>query len=115
VNKVLIISVVLIVGLAYWAYKGTQTFQAYQLAVNELSGRSEITDSLGTYEINYDWWFGIFRALRYGKIQEFEFHLVGQRDNAVGVVNLEKNSSWKVICVNVVNGGYLNNRIIHDC
>ena len=114
-NKTLIAAIVVILGLAYWTYKGLQTFQAYDLAVNELSERSEIRDALGSYEVNYDWWFGIFRALRYGKIQRFEFHLVGQRDSAVSNVTLEKNAGWGITCVNVVNGEYLNKKIIHDC
>ena len=114
-NKALIVAVIVILGLTYWLYKGAQTYQAYQLTVNELSGRDEIREALGAYEINYDWWFGIFRVLRYGQLQEFEFHLVGQRDSAVSAVNLIKNAEWEITCVNVVNGEYLNNRIVHDC
>jgi hypothetical protein len=114
-KKILVISIVLVMGLSYWAYRGAQTWQAYRLAVAELSDRSEISRALGAYELRYDWWFGVFRALRYREIQEFEFHIDGRRDDAIAVVNLERSGAWKVICVNVVNGEYLNNRIIQDC
>ena len=114
-SKKLVFMSVVLLGLAWWTYKGVQTFQAYEFAVSELGRREAIREALGDYEISYDWWFGVFRALRHGEIQEFEFHLTGQRDNAISVVNLRKNAGWEITCINVVNGEYLNNRIVHDC
>ena len=114
-NKVPIVIVVAVIGLAYWAYKGVQTFQAYQLAVAEIADREEIKEALGAYTISYDWWFGAFRVFRYEKVQEFEFHLNGEFDNAVSAVNLRRDAGWEITCVNVVNGEYLNNHLIHDC
>src|SRR5688572_22985063 len=102
-NKVFIVLVILVLGLAYWTYKGVQMFQAYQVAIDELVDRPEIKESIGPYEIKYDWWFGVFRALRYGEVQEFEFHLNGQLDNAVSAINLKKNMGWEITCINVVN------------
>src|SRR5690554_3266180 len=111
-NKILVVAVVLIAGLAYWSYQGIQSFQAYQVAVHTLADRDEIRTALGPYEISYDWWFGVFRALRYQSVQEFEFHLNGRSADAIAVVNLQKSRDWNVTCVNVVNGEYLNNRIV---
>lgn len=106
---------VVMAGLTYWAYQGVQTWQAYRLAHAELDGRPEIARAIGTYRLSYDWWFGVFRALRYREIQEFEFHLQGDAGAAVAVVNLRKAAGWEITCVNVVNGEYLNKRIIQDC
>lgn len=114
-NKTLVVVGILAVGLGYWAFKGARTLQAYELARAELEGREEIRAALGPYDISYDWWFGVFRVLRYRDIQEFEFHLSGQKDSAIAAVDLRSNAGWEITCVNVVNGEYLNNRIIHDC
>lgn len=108
--------VVFLCGISIWTYKVFNTSQAYSVAKTALENRVEIDESLGKYNITYDWWFGVFRALRYGDIQEFEFHLSGNKDDAISVVEVvKKENSWEVSCINVVNGEYLNKKIIHEC
>lgn len=114
-KRPVIVVIVLIAGLGYWAWQGAQTLRAYQVAVAELNERPEISRAIGPYQLSYDCWFGVFRVLRHREIQEFEFHLQGESGTAVAAVNLRKSAGWEVSCVNVVNGEYLNNRIIQDC
>ncbi|KXI27273.1 hypothetical protein [Paraglaciecola hydrolytica] len=115
-NKNMLWLIVIIAGMSFWAYKIFNTTQAYHHAKMAIQDRTELVQSLGHYEVTYDWWFGVFRALRYGAVQEFEFHLYADQAEAVGVVEVVKNDGhWAVSCINVVNGEYLNKRIIHDC
>ncbi|GAA0856386.1 hypothetical protein [Aliiglaciecola litoralis] len=115
-NKHKIWLVLIVSVLCVWTYKIYNTTQAYHTAIANIENHDEIEAALGNYRVTYDWWFGVFRALRYGKIQEFEFHLSGDKDDAVSVVEVVKDGTiWEVSCINVVNGKYLNNRIIQDC
>ncbi|CCQ10134.1 hypothetical protein PALB_9990 [Pseudoalteromonas luteoviolacea B = ATCC 29581] len=108
--------IVLLLGMSIWTYKVFNTALAYIVAKSAIENRVEIDESLGQYNITYDWWFGVFRALRYGEVQEFEFHLAGNKSNAISVVEVvKKENAWVVTCVNVVNGEYLNKKIIHEC
>jgi hypothetical protein len=108
--------IIIVFGICIWTYKVFNTTQAYFVAKEAIENRAEISESLGNYKVTYDWWFGVFRALRYGKVQEFEFHIMGNKTEAISVVEvIKKQSMWEVSCVKVVNGEYLNNRIIHDC
>lgn len=115
-NKNILWLLVIVAGLSFWAYKVFNTTQAYQVAKATIENRTEITQSIGTYEISYDWWFGVFRALRYGEVQEFEFHLNANKQEAVSVVEVVKKAGiWQVTCTKVVKGEYLNKRIINEC
>ena len=108
--------IVIVCGICIWTYKVFNTTQAYYVAKTALENRTEIRESLGEYRVKYDWWFGIFRALRYGEVQEFEFHINGNKADAISVVEVvKKQDEWKVSCINVVNGEYLNKRIIYEC
>ncbi len=107
---------VFLCGMCIWTYKVFNTTQAYIVAKAALENRIEIDESIGKYDITYDWWFGVFRALRYGDIQEFEFHITGNIDEAVSVVEVvKKENTWEVSCIKVVNGEYLNKKIIQEC
>jgi len=114
-KRLVLVTAVLLAGLSYWAWQGMQIYQAYQLAHAELEVRPEITGAIGAYQLSYDWWQGAYRALRYRDFREFEFHLQGESGTAVAAVNMRKAAGWEITCVNVVNGEYLNNRIIQDC
>lgn len=115
-NKKVLWLLVIVGGLSFWAFKVFNTIQAYQVAKTAFENRTEITQSIGSYEVNYDWWFGVFRALRYGEVQEFEFHLDANKEQAVSVVEVVKqNSVWQISCLKVVKGEYLNKRIIDEC
>ena len=108
--------IVIVLGICIWTYKVFNASQAYFVAKSAIENRSEIDDSLGQYDASYDWWFGVFRALRYSNVQKFEFHLDGVKADAVGMVEVTKNAGiWEATCISVVNGEYLNNRITHDC
>ncbi len=72
--------VVFLCGITIWSYKVFNMVQAYSVAKLAVENRFEIHESLGKYNLTYDWWFGVFRALRYGDIQEFEFHITGNID-----------------------------------
>jgi hypothetical protein len=107
---------VFLCGMSIWTYKVFNTAEAYSVAKTALENRVEIDESLGKYNITYDWWFGVFRALRYGEVQEFEFHINGHKADAISSVELVKRDDvWEVSCVIVVNGEYLNNSILHEC
>ena len=67
-NKNRIWLAVFLCGMSIWTYKIFNTAQAYSVAKTALENRIEIDDSLGKYNISYDWWFGVFRALRYGEV-----------------------------------------------
>tara|TARA_R110000868_G_scaffold22870_11_gene93273 strand:+ start:244 stop:594 length:351 start_codon:yes stop_codon:yes gene_type:complete len=115
-NKNILWLLVIVAGLSFWAYKVFNTAQAYQVAKTAVENQHEITQSIGTYEISYDWWFGVFRALRYGEVQEFEFHLKANEQEAISVVEVVKTDGiWQVTCLKAVKGEYLNKRIIDDC
>tara|TARA_R110002167_G_scaffold51425_7_gene148832 strand:- start:1192 stop:1581 length:390 start_codon:yes stop_codon:yes gene_type:complete len=115
-NKNIVWLLVIVGGFSFWAYKIYNTTQAYYVAKTTIENRIEIEQSLGTYKVTYDWWFGVFRALRYGKVQEFEFHISASKGDAVSVVEVVKTQSeWQVSCINVVNGQHLNKRIIQEC
>lgn len=108
--------VVFLCGITIWSYKVFNMVQAYSVAKLAVENRFEIHESLGKYNLTYDWWFGVFRVLRYGDVQEFEFHLSGHKDEAISVVEvIKKENSWEVICVKVVHGEYLNKKIIQEC
>ena len=107
---------VFLCGMSIWTYKVFNTAEAYSVAKTALENRVEIDESLGKYNITYDWWFGVFRALRYGEVQEFEFHINGNKADAISAVEVVKREdTWEVSCVIVVNGEYLNNSILHEC
>ncbi len=115
-NKSRLWLVLILCGMTVWSYKVFNTAQAFTVAKAELENRTEISQPLGEYSISYDWWFGVFRALRYGEIQEFEFHLQGEKDDAISVVEVvKKQDAWRVSCIKVVSGEYLNKKLIQDC
>ena len=115
-NKNLLWLAVIVAGLSIWAHKIINAVNAYEIAKQTIDNRLDVSESLGDYSSSYDWWFGVFRALKYGEVQEFEFHLEAIKSDATGVVEVTKNTEgWKSSCVIVVNGEYLNNRIVDDC
>ena len=107
---------VFILGMmfVFTAYRLYQASGAYRVAKASLEGDPQVAASLGDYALAYDWWEGAFRIAT-GDISRFEFHLDGDRDDAIAYVEVSRGADWRTDCVRVINGQYLNQKIVDTC
>lgn len=108
-------ALVLGTGILLWGYKGLETYAAYRVAAAEIASDTRLEKALGNYSVSFDWWLMAVRSPWEGDIRRFDFRLEGQKDSAVGSVELKKDGDWQVSCVHVVNGRYANQQLVGGC